>query len=616
MTDLEGDKRSEKHEVVAEQRCRVRMHNQQPCGRPIYSAPASADEKPVCMMHSKDPNKSDAAFQDEFERILGVAGKGAADFTRFVFPSARYADREFSAECTFRFATFTQDADFNGAAFTRNALFYEAMFTKNAVFNLATFAEGSSFAGARFAEDADFFHAEFTRDATFSRARFTRGANFCEATFIEDAFFKETTFTGSALFTKATFTQDAIFVGATFTEDADFIGATFTRYADFQEAIFTRLAEFRETTFTEEANFSGVEFQGHSLFGAAKFIGNVYFNWLRSFRPLRPVESTSEDSKPIRVPHVQTLFAKKADFRNATFRERAEFRQTRFREDGAAEPGPILSDARFEKPDLVLFYKTHLGQALFHNCDVSRFVFSSVRWRQRSNGKRMVLEDDEELDLSQEVTRALLPQEDEAGDRNYALIAELYQQLKKNYDDKRDYWTAGDFHYGEMEMKRLSSHRRNPILRWLHRHLGLVAWYKYASDYGESYVKPFLRLLLVLALFTFIYPACGLHRVSSEKGSPSRPAAQTSSPSTNADEISYAKFSEFLTAHPNGKLRGTVSFFVQSAMTSVSVASLRRDFADYEPRSVSGRFAALIEFLLTSTLVALFLLAVRRQFRR
>jgi hypothetical protein len=201
-------------------------------------------------------------------------------------------------------------------------------------------------------------------------------------------------------------------------------------------------------------------------------------------------------------------------------------------------------------------------------------------------------------------------------DRNYDLIAELYQQLKKNYDDKRDYSTAGDFHYGEMEMKRLSSPQRNPVLRWLYRNLGLVAWYKYASDYGESYVTPFLRLLIVLVLFTFIYPACGLHRVSSEKGTPSRPVAQTTSLTTNTDVISYANFFQFLTAYPGSKLRGTVGFFVQNAMTSVSVASLRRDFADYEPQSVSSRLAALIELLLTSTLVALFLLAVRRQFRR
>ena len=56
------------------------------------------------------------------------------------------------------------------------------------------------------------------------------------------------------------------------------------------------------------------------------------------------------------------------------------------------------------------------------------------------------------------------PEEEQS---NYTLVAELYQQLKKNYDDKRDYWTAGDFHYGEMEMKRLATPQPNLLSRWI-----------------------------------------------------------------------------------------------------------------------------------------------------
>ena len=44
----------------------------------------------------------------------------------------------------------------------------------------------------------------------------------------------------------------------------------------------------------------------------------------------------------------------------------------------------------------------------------------------------------------------LKPQKDNPGEREYELIAILYQQLKKNYDARQDYWTAGDFHYGEL----------------------------------------------------------------------------------------------------------------------------------------------------------------------
>jgi len=50
-------------------------------------------------------------------------------------------------------------------------------------------------------------------------------------------------------------------------------------------------------------------------------------------------------------------------------------------------------------------------------------------------------------------------------------------------------------------------------------------------------------------------------------------------------------------------------------MTALYVAAFQKDLV-YEPSYPWGRLLALLEVLLTSTLIALFLLAVRRQFRR
>ena len=50
-------------------------------------------------------------------------------------------------------------------------------------------------------------------------------------------------------------------------------------------------------------------------------------------------------------------------------------------------------------------------------------------------------------------------------------------------------------------------------------------------------------------------------------------------------------------------------------MTSLYVAAFQKDLT-YQPSYPWRRLLALIEVLLTSTLVALFLLAVRRQFKR
>jgi hypothetical protein len=269
-------------------------------------------------------------------------------------------------------------------------------------------------------------------------------------------------------------------------------------------------------------------------------------------------------------------------------------------------------NARFHKPEDVIFYDTFLGQALFHSCDVSKLVFSDVEWGRRSNQKRKVFE--EEAQRGSRVTSPLEPKDDIGDERNFNLIAELYQQLKKNYDDKRDYWTAGDFHYGEMEMKRLSSPRRHPAWRWLHRNLGLVAWYKYASEYGESYGRPVLWLTGLLLLFTLLYPILGLRPAT--KGGGSLTFAQSSlSRDAKAGELSYHNYIRYGSLQPGGEKLSFPSLLGHSLMTSVGVAALQRDLV-YEPAYPWGRALSWLELLLTSTLIALFLLAVRRQFRR
>ncbi len=199
--------------------------------------------------------------------------------------------------------------------------------------------------------------------------------------------------------------------------------------------------------------------------------------------------------------------------------------------------------------------------------------------------------------------------------RNYGLIAEIYQQLKKNYDDRMDYWAAGDFHYGEMEMKRLSSSHRNATLRWLHRNLGLIAWYKYASEYGESYLLPVLWLVLVLAAFTLLYPVTGLRYDASRNPSGVATLTQPKLQISPTTSLTYAQPFHAGSEESNRKWRARLSLVGNSLMTTLYVAAFQKDLA-YEPSYPWGRALALAEVLLTSTLVALFLLAVRRQFRR
>ena len=171
-----------------------------------------------------------------------------------------------------------------------------------------------------------------------------------------------------------------------------------------------------------------------------------------------------------------------------------------------------------------------------------------------------------------------------------------------------------------MEMKRLHSPRSNMIARWLHVHFGLTAWYKYASDYGENYVKPSLWLIPILLLFAFLYPLAGLHMEPTRAGL--RPRGHSSS-CTAAIPATTPPCPEKLTYscpwHEGNQSvsiwRARERLLGNSFMTSLYVAAFQKDLT-YQPSYPWGRLLAFAEVLLTSTLGALFLLAVRRQFRR
>jgi len=444
------------------------------------------------------------------------------------------------------------------------------------------------FSGATFTQNADFCRATFTRNVDFSYATFTQYADFGWATFMQDANFSHATFTRSANFYRATFTQYADFIWATFTQDADFRWATFTQNADFIDATFMQDANFSQATFTRNADFRLATFTQYTDFSWATFTQNVDFSWAK--------------------------LKQAADFSGAKFFEAASFRETTFRRDEDLLPGPVFSLAQFSRPEAGVFYKAYLGHALFHNCDVSKFTFSSVEWRSRNHGgKRMVFE--EVAILDDETTAALKSRVGNGDERDYGLIAELYQQLKKNYDERKDYWTAGHFHYGEMEMKRLQSQSENPLARWLHRNLGLVAWYKYANAYGESYLRPAVVLFVVLAIFTLLFPWAGLELTENPPSSVSVVAGQQTPPAATTSELSYRHFPDFVRAYHGRKWVAAVAFFGNSLMTVLSVAGFQKELR-YEPSYPWGRVLALLEVLLTSTLAALFLLAIRRQFRR
>jgi hypothetical protein len=137
--------------------------------------------------------------------------------------------------------------------------------------------------------------------------------------------------------------------------------------------------------------------------------------------------------------------------------------------------------------------------------------------------------------------------------------------------------------------------------------LGLAAWYKYVSQYGESYLRPLLVLGLVLLLFTLLYPTAGL-RYSLGKDQ------HVASAASATDVLTYGR--PFLPGKDySGWFSAEGRLFGNSLLTALDVAAFQKERA-FEPVYPWGRVLALVEMLFTSTFFALLVLALRRQFRR
>jgi uncharacterized protein YjbI with pentapeptide repeats len=310
------------------------------------------------------------------------------------------------------------------------------------------------FKGATFAEWARFFHATFCQGADFSRTKFSEGADF----------------------SRATFTGYAKFFGATFTRNTKFSRATFTRWADFRVARFNDRTSFARATFTEGVSFSDGEFMAHAAFSNAKFMTDASF--------------------------VGAKFTEGADFSGTSFGNVAEFVRARFlgrtrflsrQEKVKHIPiffGTLVNFREVDMaPDSVVFQNADLRKCHFLGTDLRKAEFTSVKWPEIGGRFRVY---DEDVELSDGETRP------------WPLIEQLYRQLKQNHEDRRDYKRAGDFHYGEEEMRRNSP--ETPRGLWF-----FLTLYWLVSGYGERCLRPLICAVGVVVLSTFLYLFWGLH---------------------------------------------------------------------------------------------------------
>ncbi len=489
-----------------------------------YSDSTSADGKnkirpDVKRILSRHLSK-DALPKHRIGGLFNVAFDNANFFCRgdVLFDGTLFANGD---DTSFDRASFANggSASFDQASFANggSVSFVVASFANggSVSFVVASFANGGyvSFAEASFANggSASFVVASFANGgyASFDEASFANGgsASFGRASFANGGYasFDEASFAngGSTRFDRVSFAND---------EDASFRGASFacggaisfnnTLFANKNDVGFNSIktkedldiklyeclflcggkVSFANATFPAkkptmfqrchfalcpEVDFSGAVFRQTSFEG-----GEI--GWIK--------EIATADSLKDKVP-LERIF----DNRDITIPERLKGSYipilTNVFEGGVRV---VWKDLTVESAKNLLFRLVNFSGAIFDGVTLKHIELNAPQWGMYRG--RRILQAEKELYGKFNFFRRLFP--NEACRSELRNIQNQYTQLKSNLEKYGDYASAGDFHYGEMEMRR----KHNNIFQQI---FTLTNIYRLSSGYGE---RPFRSLMATLTL--------------------------------------------------------------------------------------------------------------------
>lgn len=400
----------------------------------------------------------------------------------------------------------------------------------------------------------------FSGDFICTDATFTGDAEFEQATFSGNAEFDSVTFTGKAEFDSATFTELATFDSAMFTGDAGFELATFIEEDWFESATFTEDAWFKSATFSGTADFEQLTSMGQLFLQNCHFANSTSFTWCQIH-----------------------------DLSYATHTgERVVFNQCKTLHESNKPSG--YWDFANQDCSLLSFLNMDLSKANFLGANLNDTHFDSCTWPGEPYEYAKVYYHD---DILSHADRSQL-----------SLLNVLYQQLKKNLEDARNYRQAGDFHYREMEvwqrllqMEGLSLDR---AILWLYRFVG---------DFGENYRKLFASLVLSILLVT------GLVTVSESLLNGNGIATLTDLFSVFPERFHDGQLGVTLLDLATRLFSAFCNRF-QEVFLGLIPSPFQKNAFDSHSYHFLSKFLIVIEGLFLVTLSVLFVMAMRRRFRR
>lgn len=478
----------------------------------------------------------------------------------------------------------TEIIDFKYFIFPPNFTLSDISIHHDINFDYSQFCGDAKFYGTYFHKKASFNHAKFQGDTSFESAHFYGFTFFMSSKFFGVVEFRYSSFENTTYFHRAEFHHGVQFKNMKIEKnDFELNNASFWGQTKFEEIKSNSPIRFRNALFYGEISLLNSEFTNYVDFAGTIFYKDVKF---------------SEAKFLHKTNFSYTIFKNKVDIKGISFSGDTKFECTEFFGNADFSEIKIMGEFNLrnihpkgefnfrnvflEEAKYVIFKNVDLKRFLFMGTNIQRIRFFGHQWLIKGTRKHMVY-DEEKFKGNNKIT--------------LINIEQLNRGLQSSYEDMKAYHIAGDFFIGAMEMQRRQIARKsNAICRWLRQNIfSLIALYKLTSFYGERYIRTFGWMLLFLLLFPCIYLLTGF-------------TIPVEGSLNNQKEFIQYKISL------NSNFSIPINDYAKALVLSLHAST----FQKFDPLEVTllSRTVSIVQSIISAILLSLFLLAIRRRFRR
>ncbi|WP_132526142.1 pentapeptide repeat-containing protein [Phorcysia thermohydrogeniphila] len=303
---------------------------------------------------------------------------------------------------------------------------------------------------------------------------FSKSSKFFGAIFLDKAEFKRVNFQEEAVFEKIVFQNEVDFSRSVFKDLTEFIEIVFKGKALFIRTLFNSEVEFRDIKFQDVVSFWDVTFERGVVFWRLS-LTEAYVKAEGLALMFDDIRLSKDSYVEIRDSRIAKLVLKNVNNSSDNFcffniklvktdRENCE-------QGELIEPSIEIENSRLKGMELINCNFSEAKQIKIEDSSLTKVEFINVNWGKISEKR---------------ICRELFEKSPEKA-------RDVYRQLKLALDNQKDYINANEFY--SLEMKAYERALRKKLLP-LQKKL-VFSIHKFASDFGQSWLKPLLLIILL-----------------------------------------------------------------------------------------------------------------------